>query len=67
MMQKYHKIQTMFKRDPERKYKTILLAEWARPEFRYLEDLSWEWAEKIDGTNIRVIWHASSEVAPGTI
>lgn len=66
-MQKYHKIQTMFKRDPETNYKTILLGEWARPEFRHLQDLSWEWTEKIDGTNIRVIWNTPSEVTPGSL
>ena len=57
----------MFKRDPEKKYKTILLAQWARPEFRYLKSLTWEWAEKIDGTNIRVIWTAPSDATSGSL
>lgn len=29
---------------------------WLRPEFEALKDLAWEWTEKIDGTNVRVIW-----------
>lgn len=30
---------------------------WTRPEFELLEDLDWEWTEKVDGTNIRLIWN----------
>lgn len=52
----YHKIQTMFKRNPETNYKSLLIGDWAREEFAYLSDMPWEWTEKIDGTNIRVIW-----------
>lgn len=29
---------------------------WAREEFRILAGLNWEWTEKVDGTNIRIIW-----------
>ena len=57
----------MFKRDPEKNHKTILLGEWTRSEFRHLEDLDWEWTEKIDGTNIRVIWDTPSDVTPGSL
>ncbi len=53
-MIKYHKIQTMFKRDPATKFKTLLDGEWALPEFEYLQSLDWIYTEKIDGTNIRV-------------
>jgi hypothetical protein len=52
----YHKIQSVFKRDPETKFKTFL-PEYSRPEFEYLRDLDWEWTEKVDGTNIRVHWN----------
>ena len=55
-MKEYHKIQTVFKRDPETKYKTLLEGQWARPEFDWLAENSWMWTEKIDGTNIRVMW-----------
>lgn len=50
---KYHKIQGLYKRDPETKK---FLTEFSRPEFRYLYDLEWVGYEKIDGTNIRIIY-----------
>ena len=52
--QKYHKIQTIYKRDPETKYKTLLEGEFSLPEFEYLANNEWEYTEKVDGTNIRV-------------
>ncbi len=52
---KYHKIQSMFKRDPETKFKTFL-PEFSVPEFEYLAGTEWIWTEKVDGTNIRVMW-----------
>lgn len=56
-MTKYHKIDTLFKRDPANKHKTLLMGEYSRPEFEYLKDNHWEFTEKVDGTNIRVIWN----------
>jgi len=53
---KYHKIQTIFLRDPENKYKTLLEGQFALPEFEYLANNLWVFTEKIDGTNIRIIW-----------
>lgn len=29
---------------------------WFRPEFELLADLPWFWSEKIDGTNVRIVW-----------
>jgi hypothetical protein len=55
-MEKYSKIQTVFYRDPETNHKTLLEGEWSVPEFELLKDIDWMWTEKIDGTNIRVIW-----------
>ncbi len=55
-MNKYHKIQTAWLRDPDTKYKTLLENQWAQPEFEYLKDNEWMFTEKIDGTNIRVIY-----------
>lgn len=55
-MEQYHKIQTVFLRDPDTKYKTLLSGQWARPEFGWLSENEWLWTEKIDGTNIRVMW-----------
>jgi ATP-dependent RNA circularization protein (DNA/RNA ligase family) len=54
-MKEYHKIQSIFKRDPETKFKTFL-DEYSIPEFEYLKDNKWIWTEKVDGTNIRVMW-----------
>ena len=54
-MEKYHKIHTIFKRDPENNLKTLLEGEYARPEFEYLQNNIWDWDEKIDGTCIRII------------
>jgi len=55
-MEKYHKIQTVYLRDPETKYKTLLMGQFALPEFEYLADNEWSFQEKIDGTNTRVCW-----------
>ncbi len=55
-MKEYHKIQTVWLRDPQNKHKTLIEGAWARPEFEYLKDLEWEFTEKVDGTNIRVRW-----------
>lgn len=56
-MKEYHKIQTVFLRDPETKFKTLLEGQFALPEFHYLKDNEWIFTEKVDGTNIRVIWN----------
>jgi ATP-dependent RNA circularization protein (DNA/RNA ligase family) len=53
-MEEYHKIQTVFLRDPATKYKTLLDGQFAKPEFGYLKDCQWIFTEKVDGTNIRV-------------
>lgn len=55
-MKQYQKIQTVFLRDPETKYKTLLEGTWAKPEFELLKDINWICTEKIDGTNIRIMW-----------
>jgi ATP-dependent RNA circularization protein (DNA/RNA ligase family) len=56
-MNKYPKIQTVFLRDPDNNYKTLLEGQYAMPEFEYLKDNVWYFTEKIDGTNIRVQWN----------
>lgn len=55
-MSEYIKIQTLWLRDPATNHKTLLRGEWAKPEFQYLASALWVWTEKVDGTNIRVIW-----------
>jgi len=53
-MSTYHKIQTVFKRDPATKHKTLLFGDYSLPEFEYLASNEWVFTEKVDGTNIRV-------------
>lgn len=55
-MKTYHKIQTAYLRNPDDNFKTLLLGQFAKPEFEYLKDNLWEATEKIDGTNIRVMF-----------
>lgn len=58
-MKQYHKIQTVFLRDPSTKFKTLLEGEFALPEFLYLARNEWVFTEKVDGTNIRVMFDGS--------
>lgn len=55
-MNQYQKIQTAFFRDPDNNHKTLLDGVWAKPEFEVLKDIPWTCTEKIDGTNIRIMW-----------
>jgi len=55
-MKKYHKIQTVYKRDPATKHKTLIEGGFSKPEFDYLRDNEWLFTEKVDGTNIRVMF-----------
>jgi ATP-dependent RNA circularization protein (DNA/RNA ligase family) len=55
-MSEYHKIQTLFKRDMNSKCKSLLEGQWTMPEFEYLANNVWVFTEKVDGTNIRVIF-----------
>lgn len=54
-MNTYHKINTIFKREQQNGGK-LIFGEYSSPEFEYLKDNIWIGTEKIDGTNIRVIW-----------
>lgn len=53
-MKDYHKIYTVFKRDP--KTKKIIPGRYSLPEFEFLKDNWWIFTEKVDGTNIRIMW-----------
>ena len=59
MTREYHKIQTLYLRDPANRHKTILDGKWAKPEFSFLAGVEWVFTEKVDGTNIRIIWDGS--------
>lgn len=57
-MKPYHKIYSIYKRDEKGK---IREREYSCPEFEYLSNLDWVWTEKIDGTNIRVMWDGEGQ------
>lgn len=57
-MKEYHKIQTLFKRDPATNYKTLIEGDYSLPEFEYLANNRWVFTEKVDGTNIRVLYRS---------
>lgn len=50
-MSKYHKIQSVFKRD---KKTSKFTDEYSLPEFELLKGIQWSGTEKIDGMNIRI-------------
>lgn len=56
-MKEYHKIDTVFKRDPNTKFRTLLMGDYSQDAFGYLANNEWVFTEKVDGTNIRVIVH----------
>ena len=58
-MKKYPSIKTVFKRDPDNNFKTLLMGEYAMPEFEYLKDNLWDFTEKVDGMNIRVMYDSN--------
>lgn len=64
-MEKYPKIVTVWERDPERRYKYLVQGKWARPELEYLKDNQWVFTEKVDGTNIRLIWDGQALMFAG--
>lgn len=55
-MTEYHKIQTLFKRDMSLPRKPLIEGDWTLPEFEYLAGNPWTFTEKVDGTNIRVMF-----------
>jgi ATP-dependent RNA circularization protein (DNA/RNA ligase family) len=63
-MKKYHKIQTIFKRDMKNNGK-IIIGEYSIPEIEYLKDNQWVFTEKVDGTNIRVMWDGQNVIFGG--
>lgn len=64
-MTEYHKIATLYLRDPETKFRTLLIGQYAEPEFAYLVENQWVFTEKVDGTNIRVIVPAGGLITFG--
>jgi ATP-dependent RNA circularization protein (DNA/RNA ligase family) len=65
-MQEYPKIPTVYLRNPATNYKTLLEGEFASPELEYLKDCLWAFTEKVDGTNIRVLFQEELFPTKGT-
>ena len=53
-MIEYPKINSIYKRDDKGKF---IIGDYSQPEFEYLSCNLWEATEKIDGTNIRIMWN----------
>ena len=62
----YPKIYAPFMRFTEGPARNTLdKTRWYCPEFEGLKDVPWVWTEKIDGTNIRVLWDGHRVVIGG--
>lgn len=53
-MQTYNKIDTIFERDE--KTKKLINGKFRNETVEFCKDLTWQFTEKVDGTNIRVHW-----------
>lgn len=54
-MRQYHKIKTLWKRE-DKKPHNMMVGTFAEQEFEDLQNHTWIGKEKIDGTNIRIMW-----------
>ena len=54
-MKEYHKIETVFERDTDGT-KKLIEGQFRNETVEFLKDSTWQFTEKIDGTNIRVRW-----------
>jgi len=56
-MSEYHKIETLYERD-EKTFK-VKVGQFKNRTYTLLK--TWHWTEKVDGTNIRIIWDPSQK------
>jgi hypothetical protein len=54
-MKEYIKITTLWGREDARPH-NMIIGKYAKAEFELLKDVEWTFTEKVDGTNIRVMW-----------
>jgi hypothetical protein len=54
-MIEYIKIKTLWKREDARPH-NMVIGSFAEPEFELLKGVRWTFTEKVDGTNVRVMW-----------
>lgn len=53
-MKEYHKIKSLYERDHNTK--KLIEGKYTDETIEFLKDNKWEFTEKIDGTNIRILW-----------
>ena len=58
-MKTYEKIETIYARDIEGT-KKLIPGKFRNETVEFLKDNKWVWTEKVDGTNIRVLWDGHS-------
>lgn len=63
-MSEYHKINTLWKRESDKPCR-IIEGQFSDPAFEYLKENQWVFTEKVDGTNIRIIWTGTDVVLGG--
>ena len=51
----YPSIPNVWERDRSTNHKTLAEGKWTTPVLELLRGIKWEWTEKVDGTNIRLI------------
>ena len=55
---------SIFKRNMEGD-KRFIIGQYSTPELKYLKDNDWVFTEKVDGTNIRVMWDGKDIIYGG--
>lgn len=60
----YQKIPGLYKREEVRPFK-LIEGVYREPELELLKDIDWVFTEKVDGTNIRIIWDGHNVVFGG--
>lgn len=58
-MREYEKIETMWMRDTDGS-KNLKRDCWRNETVEFLKDNVWEWTEKVDGTNVSIVWDGHS-------
>lgn len=62
-MQEYHKIETLFERNIDTK--KLIEGQFRNKAVEFLKDNKWQFTEKIDGTNIRILWDGHKVILLG--
>lgn len=60
----YQKIPGLYKREEQKPF-NLIEGVYREPEIELLKDIQWVFTEKVDGTNIRVIWDGHNVVFGG--